>query len=284
MADPKRQQKGGRNGNKNAIDFIDTIMAEKSKSREKYASDIPLQMNQTPAKAHRTGTSLRTKGNGTETPGNNTRPLPGDPTFNPKPQEIEARWSKDPEDAYFQDPEDAFFQDPKDAYFQEDNYQMSQKEADAAYYEYEKQQDEECKKYMLFNLKEEMWTIQKELKRLKNMPTWEKVDFFKDWLKSILETDKVEVAKKPAESTIAYLTETNAYLMRKLRDLESSSTTTQQPQPCDPGTQATPMVSNSCLTWASVAAKPAKPAQHPTPKTAKATQMRLAPQDPTADP
>src|SRR5260370_4835059 len=97
---------------------------------------------------------------------------------------------------------------------------------------------------MLFNLKEEMWTIQKELKRMKNMPTLEKVDFFKDWLKSILEMDEVKVAKKPAESTIAYLAETNTYLTRKLRDLESSSTTTQQPQPCDPGTQATPMVSN----------------------------------------
>src|SRR5260370_5916027 len=75
------------------------------------------------------------------------------------------------------------------------------------YYEYEKQQDKECKKELL--------TIQKELKRLRNLPTWEKVDFFKDWLKSILEIDEVEKTKKPTETTISHLAETNAYLTRK---------------------------------------------------------------------
>ena len=172
----------------------------------------------------------------------------------------------------------------EDAYFEEGEYQMTPEEEDATYFKYSNTQDEICDNAMISNLKEAMWLIHKELKKRKELPSWEKIDFFKEWLTSILEIDGTECNNKPTEPTIAYLMETNAYLTRKLSKLESKPAPSMQPQTCSPETQATPMATHSCLLWASVAAKLAKLPHPLTPRTTKESQPQPAPQEPMADP
>src|SRR5258708_11957624 len=92
--------------------------------------------------------------------------------------------------------------------------------------------------------------------------------FFKDWLKSILEIADDE-STKPTESTIAFLTETNVYLTRKLQELEKKPTHAAQPQTCNLNTQATPMVANKHPTWATVVTALAKTNQPTTQKPTK---------------
>src|SRR5258708_23318519 len=125
-----------------------------------------------------------------------------------------------------------------------------------------------------------MWLIAKELKNKKNTPAWKKLGFFNDWLKTIMELVDEGDNKKPIEPTIAYLAKTNAYLTRKLNELEANTTPAPQPQACDPSMKATPMLTSSCPAWASVAAKSPQP---PTSKTTKAPQTATS-QDPSADP
>src|SRR5258708_36919158 len=118
------------------------------------------------------------------------------------------------------------------------------------------------------NLENKMWNITHELKNRKNMQSWKKMGFFKDWLKSILEIADDEDTKKPTEPTITFLAETNVYLTRKLKELEQNPTQAVQPQVHDPNTQATPMVASTQPTWAYVVAAPDKPTQNATKKPA----------------
>src|SRR5260370_42223820 len=107
---------------------------------------------------------------------------------------------------------------------------MNQDEIDEAYSEYIKEQlriDIETEDAMIRSIKKEMWTIHRELKSRKDSPSWKKMGFFKDWLKSILELADTDETNKPAEPTIAYLAETNAYLTRKLIELDSDFTHSQ---------------------------------------------------------
>ncbi len=125
---------------------------------------------------------------------------------------------------------------------------MSQEEIDDAYSEYLKhqwRQDEEMDEAMVSNLESKMWSIASELKNRKKMPSWKKMGFFKNWLKCLMELADNEDTNKPVELTIAYLAETNAYLTRKLNELEANQTHMTCQQPCDPTTQATPMATNS---------------------------------------
>ena len=82
--------------------------------------------------------------------------------------------------------EDPWHADLEDAYFEDAEYKMAQDEEDATYYEYALAQEEECEKERINNLKEAMWLIHKELKQRKEMPSWKQIDFFGDWLNSIL--------------------------------------------------------------------------------------------------
>ena len=139
-------------------------------------------------------------------------------------------------------------------------------------------------KAVLNQLEHEMWSIAKELKNRKNSPSWKKMGFFKDWLKAVMELVDEGEKLKPAEPTIAFLTKTNAYLTRKLNELESNKAPAPQMQVQDPNTQATPMAASTCLTWVTVAATLAKPIQQPAHKTTKTTQPSGTTQDPSADP
>src|SRR5260370_20950020 len=161
---------------------------------------------------------------------------------------------------------------------------MNQDEIDEAYSEYIKEQlriDIETEDTMIRSIEKEMWTIHRELKSRKDSPSWKKMGFFKDWLKSILELANTDETNKPAEPTIAYLTETNAYLTRKLSELESGSTC---PQTQDPVTQATPMASNTHLLWPSVTASTPKTPQPTNPKPTKTLHPHTPTQEPMADP
>src|SRR5260370_7586229 len=131
---------------------------------------------------------------------------------------------------------------------------------------------------MISNLKEAMWSIHKELKKRKESPSWEKIDFFKEWLTSILEIDGTECNNKPAEPTIAYLAETNVYLTRKLSELELKLAPSTQPQTHSPETQATPMATHSHPLWASVAPKPPTLPHPLTPQPTNEPQPSPAPQ------
>ena len=108
--------------------------------------------------------------------------------------------------------------------------------------------------------------------------------FFKDWLKSILEIADDKSTKKPAEPTIAFLTETNACLTRKLQELEKNPIHIAQPQTCDLITQATLMVANTCPTLAAVVATLSKANQSTTQKPTKPLQTHVMPQQSMADP
>jgi len=107
--------------------------------------------------------------------------------------------------------------------------QMTQEEIDNAYSKYlkdQQRQDEEMEEARVSNLESEMWLIARELKNRRNTPTWKRMGFFKNWLNSLMELADDADPKKPAEPTIAYLAETNAYLTRKLNELEANASHT----------------------------------------------------------
>ena len=276
MAEPKKPQKIGHSANRNANEATITPTELKPKSRDKYKSDVPLQSNQVPTRAQQNTNSPRAEGDWFESAEKAMKGLgiprpPEENTLGNKPQEQDREST----------PEIA------DADFEEGEVQMSQEEIDDAYSEFLKhqwRQDKEMDKAMVSNLESEMWSIASELKNRKKTPSWKKMGFFKNWLKCLMELADDKDTNKPIEPTIAYLAKTNAYLTRKLNELEANQTHMTQQQPCDPTTQATPMATNSQPSWAAVAAAPAKSTQTTLPKPSKPTQTRMTPQEPTADP
>src|SRR5260370_13264718 len=103
-------------------------------------------------------------------------------------------------------------------------------------------QETEDDESLLDHLKQELWSVRDELLGWKNTPIWKKIDFFQDWLTSILEIADAGDVRKPVEPIIAHLAETNVYLTRKLTELERNtphSTTTMQKynQTTKPGTR-----------------------------------------------
>ncbi len=233
MADPKKPQKPGCMGNRN-VSKVAANPGEKPKSRDKYKSDIPLQTNQIPVRPTHTMSSLRAEGEWfkmMEAATKGTGSHPEENTNNNKTQ----------------DPDYKLRAELEDAYIEEGEQQMMQEEIDNAYSEYLKsqhKQDEEMEEAILNQLEHKMWSIAKELKNRKNSPSWKKMGFFKEWLKAIMDLVDEGEKLKPAEPTIAYLTETNAYLTRKLNELESNTTPVLQTQTRDPNTQATPMAAS----------------------------------------
>src|SRR5260370_34273729 len=168
MADPTKTQKTGRPGHKIASDATDTP-GEKTKSREKYKSDIPLQTYKTPAKPARKTTSPRDEGEwfkSTEAAMKNAGTTPGKPAFNDKPHDTEFEYPDDLEDAYFED-----------AYIEDADQDMTQDEINKAYSKYIKEQlriDIETEDAMIRSIEKEMWTIHRELKSRKGSPSWKK--------------------------------------------------------------------------------------------------------------
>src|SRR5258705_1945458 len=276
MAEPKKPQKTGRSANRNANKATITPTELKPKRRDKYKSDVPLQSNQVPARAQQNMNSLRAEGDWFESAEKAMKGLgilrpPKENTLGNKPQE--------------QDREST--PEIMDADFEEGEVQMSQEEIDDAYSKYLKhqwRQDEEMDEAMVSNLESEMWSIASELKNRKKTPSSKKMGFFKNWLKCLMELADDKDTNKPIEPTIAYLAETNAYLTRKLNELEANPTHTTRQQPHDPTTQATPMATNSRPSWEAVAAAPVKSTQKTSAKPSKPTQTRMTPQEPTADP
>src|SRR5258708_6392982 len=275
MVEPKKPQKPSHNGSRNASDRMTNPAEPKAKSRDKYKLDIPLQTNQISARTTHSTNNARTKGDWfkpTETAmkGFGIMHLPEEKTPNDESQELEAALTPEIEDTYFNEGEP----------------QMSQEETDDAYSEYlkdQKRQEEEMDEAIAGRLKSEMWKSTNVLKSMKDTQSWKKMGFFKDWLKSILEIAD-EKSTKPTEPTIAFLTETNAYLTRKLQELEKNPIHVAQPQTHDPVTQAMLMAANTHPTWATVAAAPAKANQPTTQKPTKPLQTHTMPQEPMADP
>src|SRR5260370_2770146 len=96
-------------------------------------------------------------------------------------------------------------------------------------------QETEDDETLLDHLKQELWSVHDELLGWKNTPIWKKIDFFQDWLTSILEIADAGDIRKPVEPIITHLAEMNLYLMRKLTKLERnmphSTTTMPTPNP-----------------------------------------------------
>ncbi len=275
MVEPKKPQKPGCNGSRNASDGMTNPAKPKAKSRDKYKSAILLQTNQISARTMHSTNNPRTKGDWFEPTemamkGFGIMCPPEEKTPNDESQELEA----------------ALTPEIKDMYFNEGEPQMSQEETDDAYSEYlkdQQRQDKEMDEAIASRLESKMWTITHVLKSMKDTQSWKKMGFFKDWLKSILEIAD-EKSTRPTEPTIAFLTETNAYLTRKLQELEKNPIHMAQPQTHDLVTQAMPMAANTHPTWATVAAAPAKANQPTTQKPTKLLQTHATPQEPMADP
>src|SRR5260370_18482069 len=104
MAEPKKQQqqKTGRTGSRHVTEAIDTT-TERTKSREKYKSDVPLQLNQAPLKAPRPRPSPKADGDWAEAVLKSTKTLAREIAPSESQMEPEELCSPDP------DPEDMLF-------------------------------------------------------------------------------------------------------------------------------------------------------------------------------
>ena len=214
MADPKKPQKAGHASSRNASDATDPT-AEKSKHRDKYKSDVPLQANQSVARTPQSAPSPKADRDWADAVLKGTK-LP-------------------PEDILFKDSQngsaDPMMPDTENICTREMDYLMTP--------------EEDGDNEMILNLKDHMWSIHKELKRRKGLASWNKLNFLKEWVNNIVELMDNDETKKPVEPTIAYLAETNAYLTRKLSKLEKKTSSAPQPQTQDPAMQATPMMANA---------------------------------------
>ena len=165
MADLKKSQKAGRAGGRNAGDAKDPT-AEKTKNRDKYKTDVPLQTNQSPARPQWNGPSTKAGDEWANAAPKETDPTTGDITIGDIQNE-----SENPMDP-----------DIEDIYTREVDFVMSQGDEDEAYYEYMMEQEGDNE--MILNFKDHMWSIPKELKRKKESPSWNKIDFFKSGQKA----------------------------------------------------------------------------------------------------
>src|SRR5258708_39384336 len=129
MVEPKKPQKPGCNGSRNASDGMTNPAKPKAKSRDKYKLDILLQTNQISARTMCSTNNPRTEGDWFEPTemamkGFGIMRPPEEKTPNDESQELEAALTPEIEDTYFNEGEP----------------QMSQEETDDSYRNYLKYQ------------------------------------------------------------------------------------------------------------------------------------------------
>ena len=135
------------------------------------------------------------------------------------------------------------------------------------------------------NLKDMMDYLLKKLIQLKAEENLTAVDF-DSWAKKITTLNAGLATGTQTDPTIAYVAETNVYLTRRIKELESGSTLPEHILNCDPAMTAIPMNQPNQALWAAIAARPATNQRAKKPNQTRPTNTTTDQSQPTmtADP
>ena len=283
MADPKNPSKRGRANSKNGSDPEDGNK-DKNKTRDKYRPTIPKQPSQAPSKAH----------NG-ETQGNR---LTQDPNKTlTEIQNANLTLATDERGNTLSDPEPDAYNPTQQVEPTQQSCLTPEEEQEIQEYQmqFEEEEDLELLTYSepftgyarplrseAGQLKDTMNYVLDKLVQYKQENNLDTLDF-DDWVKRVSALKTKPTNASQADLMIAYMAETNAYLTRRIRELENSPTTASSNR--DPATTATPMYGSNQSSWASIAAKPATNKTQPAQKQRSTTHLNLnTPATPSADP